>query len=296
MVKLPGKLTHFDFTHKKRLLEEEPPNMPLLQEYVIKELEEGIANYLSQQQSAYEEVTGEREGPQMTACAAAAYSPETRKIVEPSFFLDLLKLNTAKLKSSQPMAEFPAHSRHLIWQIPEPDLVRSLHKPRLLSAVLGVKVAATSDNSPHPLSIRGYEVMSRALDLVRQWLESLPQEAWAKDDLNLPLETGSELRTLLCEQFEQADVLQDTVDKKIQIATSEIMRWALVASDTAPPNKVLMGLLGREESLKRISKAARLAQKAAEEPDWVPEGFEWTVMQTRGREKRDDKQQTLRRD
>lgn len=275
MVKLPGKLLHLDFAHKRRLLEEEHPNMPLLQEYFLTELEEGTYRYLSQQQAAYKRATGEKSGPQMTPRAAAAYSTETRKIVEPDFFLDLVRRQTGNLRSSKPMSDVPAYRRHLIWQVPEPYLVRSLRNQRLLDTVLGTKPAAEGDTSPHPLATRGYGLISRALDIERQWLEKVPPEAWARGEL-YPVGMGAELRTLLVAQFEEADAVPETFDRKTKVATSNILRWALTASDAAPPNLEVMEFLGREESLKRISKAAAVARKVAEEPDWQPDGFYWS--------------------
>lgn len=291
MVKLPGKLDHFDFVHKKRLLEEEPPNMPLLQEYLLAPLEESIEGYLSEQQSAYKQVTGENSEPQMSPRAAAAYSTETRKIVHPDFFLDLLRIQTNRSKRNNLVQDVPLHRRHLIWQVPEACLVRCLRKRRLLDAVLGTKTAAEAagDQSPHPHATRGYTLISQALDYVSQELEKVPSESWTKDNIPLLVEKGTELWALLRAQLEPT-VPPEAVDKKTEIAFSELVRWALVASDSAPPNKEVMEFLGREESLKRISTAASVARKAAEQPDWQPEGFDWS--ETKGRQVK--KNQALR--
>jgi glutamyl-tRNA synthetase len=276
MVKLPGKLDYFDFVHKKRLLEEEPPNMPLLQEYVLAQLEESMDRYLSQQQSAYKQSSGENGEPHMIPHAAAAYSTETRKIVKPEFFLDLLRLQTNRTKKNNSVSDVPAYRRHLIWQVPEPCLFRYLRKRRLLDAVLGTKTTAevASDTSPHPLAARGYALISQVLDQMIQELEKVPPESWTKDNIPLSAEKGTELWALLSAQLEP-NVPPGTVDKKIDIAFSELLRWALVASDSAPSNKEVMEFLGREESLKRISTAASVARKVAEQPDWQPEGFDW---------------------
>lgn len=278
MVKLPGKLDHFDFIHKKRLLEEQPPNMPLLQQYVLAPLEEGIDKFLSQQQSAHELATGNKsELPQLVPRAAAAYSTSARKIVQPDFFLSLLRIQTnrAKKHNNSP-ADVPLHRRHLIWRVPERCLLRQLRRPRLLDAVLGTKTAAASDaSSPHPLAARGYLLISQALDLVRRELETVPPEAWTGDALPLAAEKGTELWALLSAQLE-GNVPPESVDKKTEIAFSELVRWALVASDSAPPNREVMEFLGREESLERIGTAAEVARRAAEEPDWQPEGFDWS--------------------
>lgn len=275
MVKLPGKLTHFDLAHKRRLLEEEHPNMPLLQEYVLAELEEGMNEYLSQQRSAYKQATGQDSEPHMTARAAAAYSPETGKIVKPDFFLELLRIQTGKTKRAKPMSDIPSHRRHLIWEVPEPYLARSLRKRSPLDSLLGTKAAAEGDASPHPLATRGYELISKALCLVSRDLEKVPAESWTRDHIRPVAEKGTELWALLSPQLE-AGAPPGTLEKRMDIAMSEMLRWALVASDSAPANRVLMEFLGREESLRRINKAADVARRAAEQPDWQPEGFCWS--------------------
>lgn len=276
MVKLPGKLDHFDFIHKKRLLEEQPPNMPLLQKYVLAPLEESMDAFLSQQTSAHELATGNKsEPPQLVPRAAAAYSPETRKIVQPDFFLSLLRIQTNRgKKHNNSPADVPLQRRHLIWRVPERSLLRQLRRPRLLDAVLGTKTAAASE--PHPLAARGYSLISQALDLVRRELENVPPQAWTRDGLPPTAEKGTELWALLSAQLEGNGVPPESVDKKTEIAFSELLRWALVASDSAPPNREVMEFLGREESLARIGAAAGVARRAAEEPDWQPEGFDWS--------------------
>lgn len=275
MVKLPGKLTHFDFAHKRRLLEEEPPDMPLLQEYVLAELEEGMGRYLSQQRSAYKHATAQDGEPHMTARAAAAYSPETGKIVKPGFFLDLLRIQTGKQKRTKPMSDIPSYRRHLIWQVPEPYLARTLRKRSPLDSVLGPKAAADGAASLRLPDTRSYGLISKALDLVSRDLEKIPAESWTRDHINPVAEKGTELWALLSAQLE-AGAPPGTVEKRMEVAMPEIMRWALAGSDSAPSNKVLMEFLGREESLTRIRTAAGVAQKAAEQPDWQPEGFCWS--------------------
>ncbi|OIW33632.1 hypothetical protein CONLIGDRAFT_186026 [Coniochaeta ligniaria NRRL 30616] len=286
MVKLPGKLDHFDFFHKRRLLEEEPPNMALLQEYVLAPLEESIDKFLSRQISEKEPATGESTEPQMIPRAAAAYSTDTGKIVQPDFFLNLLRLQTNRTKKNNTVQDVPLHRRHLIWQVPEPFLVRALRKPRLLDAVLGTKTTAEVGSDtlpPRPLATRGYSLISQALDHVTRELEKVPPESWTRDNIPWSVEKGTELWALLSAQLEP-NVPPETLDKKTQIAFSELVRWALVASDSAPSNKEVMAFLGRDESLKRISTAAGVARKVAEQPEWQPEGFDWTeAAPTKGR-------------
>jgi glutamyl-tRNA synthetase len=89
------------------------------------------------------------------------------------------------------------------------------------------------------------------------------------------MDEQSEIRAVLAAQLKGPDVPPEKAAKMIEVAASEIMRWALMGSDPAPPNKQVMEFLGKEECLKRIRVAANVARKAANRPDWQPEGFDW---------------------
>ena len=268
MVQMPGKLPHFDFAHKKALLEEESPNMPLLQEYVFKQLQESIAKYVSQQQSAYTQVSGtsSEAEPKMVPRAAAAYSALSGQIVQPDFFLDLLRMQSKRRNRS--MEEVPLLCRHLIWQVPETFLVRRLRQQRLVDDLIGKEAAAA-----HPA--RACSLILQTLGHLQQSLENISPESWTRDNFSLSVEKGTELSLPLRAELE-GSVSPETLDKKVNRAFSELLRWALMASDPGPPNNEVMEFLGREESLKRIRTAAEVAQKAAEQPDWQAQGFEWS--------------------
>lgn len=258
MVQMPGKLPYFDFAHRRRLFEEDPPNMPLLQEYVFNQLEKSIAKHRSQQISAYAQKSGKTHegGPQLVPVAAAAYSVETGKIIQPEFFLKLLRMLSTKNDGTMSMV--PYHARHLIWEIPEPFLIERMHKS--ISSFVQVTGDPGLEKTALIDTAERYALAAQALENAYHDLEKVGRKSWRSENLSPPA------------------AVEEAAGSKLHARLAQLLRWALVASDPAPPNKEVMEFLGRDETLKRIKTAASVARRAAQEPDWQPEGFDWVPL------------------
>src|SRR5205085_490985 len=115
------------------------------------------------------------------------------------------------------------------------------------------------------------------LDIVAQRLEQYPPDApWTADEIPLSV---PEVWKLLSERLEPTATQEEGEVDGPTRATSrvfgEILRWALVASDPSPANKMVAEFLGRDETLRRVKTAAEVASQTAEDPLWSPGGFRW---------------------
>jgi glutamyl-tRNA synthetase len=266
VVQVPGKLPFFDFTHKHALLRETPPNMPLIQSLFVDPVEKGINEFLATQQASSDpaSATSGESGPRMHPRAAAAYSAETGRIVDPEFFLDLVRqLADYGLN----MGNVAQKTRHLIWEIPFENLRNAMTTSRAEDSAPGA-----------PFVIETAAI----LDLVRRKLELVGPESWTADRLREVLkgEVEPEVSAALALEGVRDPEPRNSQDQPPVRSIHTPLRRALLGNDSGPKNVDVMVFLGREESLKRLKTAADMARKLAYQPDWEPEkGFTWKKME-----------------
>jgi glutamyl-tRNA synthetase len=231
MVSMP-KLPHLQDKHLERLVREKKPT----------ETSHYNSHFLDPFKTAIEKVelarkTGDVTAPGDIHVASLGEKLSAVRILEAPFHNDLLRaLLGAKFPMDDPASRFGvavSSIKYHIWAIPETMLGTSLHEVQLDPALSSVGLVGL----PH--AIAGIIEVLRRTEY---------ESAWTREVLEKVLR-----------ELTSKSIVGSTTSIGEPKSVYKILRWALVASEQGLPLAATMDILGREETLRRLDAALRVA-------------------------------------
>lgn len=231
------KLHYLQKWHTKRLLEQEPPDWPNLERYICEPIENFIRSHVTQSQE-HAKLDSELATPLQYLTKSGEGNEDIRK--EGHQYI-LKAVRAVSLVDLSKLEEFVLDEGHwgLFWRPSKESLELSAgqFQDKLRSAD-STDLMFAADNRP--------VAAGEALGHLRDVLSAVPEEDWNETTLGPVVQAAS-------------------VELTIEPANGggyHLFRWALLCATKSPGISGVMEVLGREETLRRLT----LAQQVAERP------------------------------